>query len=193
MPCCLHKNIRQCFFLIIFISVLPVTSLATEFKDDEYLNFVTEVFAKAKEHRRENYEKLSELYVQTSFYDPFFPPTEINKILAKIEQSQSEAETKSLVTKLFQESEKHTAHIDTHMAMYKFWIKMNNENIAKRYADIANHIAAIVYESGDGLTPQTAFKAINKSEQHFVLYYILKKKYSTKRTENIDGDVLPKN
>ena len=181
---------------LIFSCSIIFTSQAEEFKDQEYLAFV-EKAKKESIGNLDNFRKLRDLYVQTSFYDPFFPPSEIRKIIKKLNSlravenrtQEEDKEFDQLFYELFNQGEKHLAHIDSHVSISTFLLPFD-QDLAKRFAFNASAIAKIVTETGDGLSAETAYKAINKNEQHFILNYILKRQYNNKSTQNIDGKIF---
>ncbi len=64
---------------------------------------------------------------------------------------------------------------------------MGHEERSGPYYKMAKRIGDMVFETGDGLTPETAFVAINKTEQHFVLRNFLKRRYEGNTLLNING------
>ena len=179
------------FFLIFFTvsCLLPVNANSEEFKDDEYYKFVKEVFIKAQKTKKDDYYNLRELYAHTSFFDPNVAPTEIREILEKLKRKDvPNKEKQSLHNEILNGPLiKHMGHIDTHLAMHAYWRDFGDDKKANHYATIARAIGYSVLETGDGLTPETAFVAINKTEQHFVLRNFLKRSYEGSKLKNING------
>lgn len=176
------------FILTSTILWMVITSVASaeEFKDGEYYTFVDEVFVKAVKHQPELYKKLRELYTKTSFYDPNFPPIEVTNGIKAIKEADEKTVTEKI--KLYRQIErKYMGDIYTHFSASNYFWSIKVNDMAKRYADVANNIALVAYKSGDGHTPATAFKAINKMEQHFILNYFLKVTSNAKSLQQIDG------
>lgn len=183
--------IKVLLALFVCLTLQIVTNFAyaeSEFRDEEYNKFVTEVFIQAEKPIAENYKKLRELYAQTSFYDPNFQAPEIKDAVMKLTQKNlSEDEFYKRQRNLADVSIKHMGHINIHKYTSDFYWSIGRKDLAARVGEIANHIALSAVNGGDGLGPKTAFKAINKAEQVFILEYFLKKNYSTQRLENIEG------
>lgn len=174
--------------ILISITCLNASyAYADEFKDDEYHSFVKDVFIPAKTIEKENYQKIRQLYTKTSFYDPNFPPMEVQDILKSLGSvNLSKDKEKELIEDLKLFTQKHMAHIYVHHSISNFYNNRGESARSKRHATIANYLALTVDQTGDGLTPETAYKSINKSEEQFLIQYFLNRRYSSVELKNIN-------
>lgn len=182
---------KMLFALLVCFTLLIANNSAyaeVEFKDEEYNKFVTEVFVKAEKPIPENYKKLRELYSQTSFYDPNFQASEIkDAVMNLVPEALTEDEIKRHEENLYNVTIKHMGHINIHKYTSDLYWSKGRKDLAGKSGQIANYIALTAQNGGDGLTPKTAFKAINKAEQVFILEYFLKKNYTKVSLDNIEG------
>ena len=174
--------------ILIIITCLNVSYVhAGEFKDDEYHTFVKDVFIPAKTIEKENYQKIRQLYTKTSFYDPNFPPMEVKDILKSLgSDNLTKDKEEALIEELKLFTRKHMAHIYVHYSISNFYNNRGDSARSKRHATIANYLALTVDQTGDGLTPETAYKSINKSEEQFLIQYFLNRRYSSVELKNIN-------
>jgi hypothetical protein len=135
-------------------------------KDQEYLALVTEAIA----GKDADWQKIRDLYVQTSFYDPYGGAQAIWYMLQRAGQQivydQSPEATQEYNTLLAQ----HYAHFRSHMQALDMIDKNHlpqSERAAHQKAMSA--IISSIIATGDGKTPETAFKVIDPAEENIVL------------------------
>lgn len=178
----------RAFILITMFCVFSLPCYSQEFKDEEYHTFVNNIFIPAKTIEKENYINLRKLYAKTSFYDPNFPPSNIHKILEKLNTvGISEDQEVHSFEELRLFIRKHMAHIYVHLHMAQFYRNRKDALKEKRHSKVSGFLGLTVLQTGDGLTPETAYRSINKSEEQYIIRHRLNRSYSSISLENIDN------
>ena len=135
-------------------------------KDQEYLAMVADATA----GKDIDYQKLRDLYIQTSFYDPYGGAQAIYYMLQRAGQQvvyeQSAEAMQEYNTLLAQ----HFAHFRSHMQALDMIDKGHLPATDKPFHQkaMASIVASIV-ATGDGKTPETAFRVIDPAEETMLL------------------------
>jgi len=153
------------FALLLLFAVTPAQAERV-YKDQEYLDFV----AKAGAPETIDWVALRALYVETSFYDPYGGAQAIWYGLQRAGQQviddQSGEALKSYKTMLT----KHFAHYRSHLQAIDLSNKTGTSLVDRAYHEAAfKGILRSIRATGDGRTPETAFKVIDPAEEHMVL------------------------
>jgi hypothetical protein len=135
-------------------------------KDQEYLAMVRDAMA----GKDADWQKMRDLYVHTSFYDPYGGAQAIWYMLQRAGQQvvyeQSQEATQEYNTLLAQ----HYAHYRSHMQALDM-IEKGHLSPAEKPAHqkAMSAIISSIIATGDGKTPETAFKVIDPAEENIVL------------------------
>lgn len=135
-------------------------------KDQEYLALVNEAIA----GKDADWQKIRDLYVKTSFYDPYGGAQAIWYMLQRAGQQivydKSPEATQEYNTLLAQ----HYAHFRSHMQALDM-IDRGHLPQADRTAHqkAMSAIISSIIATGDGKTPETAFRVIDPAEESIVL------------------------
>ncbi|MEZ0226813.1 MAG: DUF4919 domain-containing protein [Alphaproteobacteria bacterium] len=143
------------------IAAVPAVS-----KDQEYLALVNEVIA----GKDADWQKIRDLYVHTSFYDPYGGAQAIWYNLQRAGQQvvydQSPEATQEYNTLLAQ----HYAHFRSHMQALDMIEKGHRSQAEKgAHQKAMSAIISSIIATGDGKSPETAFKVIDPAEENIVL------------------------
>lgn len=141
-------------------------AVAAVSKDQEYLSLVNEAIA----GKDADWQKIRNLYVQTSFYDPYGGAQAIWYMLQRAGQQvvyeQSQEALQEYNTLLAQ----HYAHYRSHMQALDMIEKNHLPPTEKAaHAKAMSAIISSIIATGDGKTPETAFKVIDPAEENIVL------------------------
>lgn len=178
---------KKLFFLcaLLFSFFFNQIAHAQEFKDKEYLEQV-QSFTKGP-RSDELLEKMRETYVDTSFYDGMMPPQEIGE-LGKAIKSKTMKEGQSIPV-----TENFMALLDSHLfflnVLSDAGVKEDDPGV-KFHLSMIHGIVRLIKKSGDGKTPKTAYKALNKTEQIFFIRSVLGRDYNGKGLQNVDGEMF---
>lgn len=139
-------------------------------KDDEYLALVAKVNTDNASNAAIDWTQLRNLYVQTSFYDPYGGAQAIWYSLQRagmqVVANPSDENVKAYRDLL----NKHFAHYRSHLQAIDLWNKTKTSVINKILHENAfRDILRSIRLTGDGKTPETAFKVIDPAEEHMIL------------------------
>ena len=136
-------------------------------KDQQYLAMVADATA----GKDIDYQKLRDLYIQTSFYDPYGGAQQIYYMLQRAGQqvvyTEQSPEAMQEYNTLLAE---HFAHFRSHMQALDMIDKGHLPQTEKPFHQkaMASIVASIV-ATGDGKTPETAFRVIDPAEETMLL------------------------
>ena len=144
----------------------PVAVAPAQSKDQEYLAMVNEAIA----GKDADWQKIRNLYVQTSFYDPYGGAQAIWYMLQRAGQQvvyeQSQEAMQEYNTLLAQ----HYAHYRSHMQALDMIEKNHLPQSEKAaHSKAMSAIISSIIATGDGKTPETAFKVIDPAEENIIL------------------------
>jgi hypothetical protein len=139
-------------------------------KDDEYLALVAKVNTDNASNAAIDWTQLRNLYVQTSFYDPYGGAQAIWYSLQRagmqVVANPSDENVKAYRDLL----NKHFAHYRSHLQAIDLWNKTKTSVINKILHENAfRDILRSIRLTGDGKSPETAFKVIDPAEEHMIL------------------------
>lgn len=134
--------------------------------DQEYLNMVEQALS----GKDPDWVKLRELYIRTSFYEPYGGAQAIWYSLQRAGQlamSDPSTETQMSYNTLLAQ---HFAHYRSHLQALDMIdkAKLTRTDRAFHQKALAGIVSAIT-SSGDGKTPETAFKVIDPAEENLIL------------------------
>lgn len=137
-------------------------------KDAEYLALVDK--ANAGDGKGVDWAQLRNLYVQTSFYDPYGGAQAIWYSLQRagmvVVASPTEENVRAYKTLL----NKHFAHYRAHLQAIDLWNKTKTTAVNKALHENAfREILRSIRLTGDGKTPETAFRVIDPAEESMIL------------------------
>jgi hypothetical protein len=158
------KHLLFAFLLLFAVSPAQAEKV---YKDQEYLDFV----ASAGAPETVDWAAMRELYVETSFYDPYGGAQSIWYSLQRAGQQMIEEEGGGEALKNYKELlAKHYAHYRAHLQAIDLSGKTGTPHVdRKRHEAAFKGILKSIRATGDGRTPETAFKVIDPAEEHMIL------------------------
>lgn len=137
-------------------------------KDAEYLALVDK--AQKSDSKVVDWSQLRNAYVQTSFYDPYGGAQAIWYSLQRagmvVVASPTEENVRAYQTLL----NKHFAHYRAHLQAIDLWNKTKTSAVNKSLHENAfREILRSIRLTGDGKTPETAFRVIDPAEESMIL------------------------
>ena len=173
------KKYLLALMLVAAVAVAPVTAHAqaqaqpegftnVSSKDAEYLALVDK--ANAGDSKVIDWAQLRSLYVQTSFYDPYGGAQAIWYSLQRagmvVVASPTEENVRAYRTLL----NKHFAHYRAHLQAIDLWNKTKTSAVNKSLHENAfREILRSIRLTGDGKSPETAFRVIDPAEESMIL------------------------
>jgi len=157
------KHIVFAFLLLFYVSPAQAERV---YKDQEYLDFV----AKAGAPETIDWVALRALYVETSFYDPYGGAQSIWYSLQRAGQQVIEDESGEALKKYKELLNKHFGHYRAHLQAIDLANKTGTAHVNRAYHEAAfKGILRSIRATGDGRTPETAFRVIDPAEEHMIL------------------------
>jgi hypothetical protein len=155
---------------LVGLSLMPLAGHAAEApaanKDQQYLAMVNDVIG----GKEADWSKLRALYTQTSFYDPYGGSQAVWYQLQRAGQQvvyDASPEARQEYDTLLAQ---HFAHFRSHMQAMDMVNKGHLPQSELPFHQKAlNGITASIVATGDGKTPETAFKVIDPAEENLVL------------------------
>lgn len=151
-----------------FLLLFAVTPAQAErvYKDQEYLDFV----AKAGSPETIDWAALRALYVETSFYDPYGGAQAIWYSLQRAGQQVIEESGGEALKNYKELLNKHFAHYRAHLQALDLANKTGTPHVNRAFHEAAfKGILRSIRMTGDGRTPETAFKVIDPAEEQMIL------------------------
>lgn len=160
------KRIGLLLVLVLALAFVTPSAAAANAVDQEYLAQVEQALA----GKEPNWVELRALYTRTSFYEPYGGAQAIWYSLQRAGQlamSEPGPETQMAYNTLLSQ---HFAHYRSHLQALDMIdkAKLTRTDRAFHQKALAGIVSAIT-TSGDGKTPETAFKVIDPAEENLIL------------------------
>lgn len=162
------KSFQFVLLVIAALCLAPAPALAQdETRDQEYLNLVAGL-RNSKEPI--DWQAVRDLYVQTSFYDPYGGAQAIWYALQRAGQQLTSDPTPENI-KVYQDLlDRHFAHYRSHLQAIDLAKKTRSPHVDHDFEVSAlKGIINLITSTGDGKTPETAFEVIDPAEEHMIL------------------------
>jgi hypothetical protein len=119
-----------------------------------------------------DFTKLRHAYAMSAEYRPYFPTTEedIDDLESLIDAHKAKHFQKA-ITLADRLLRLNYLDIDAHIIASEAYINTGDKRKAVYHFKFATHILASVYQSGDGMSYQTAFKVVNLREEYVILQF----------------------
>lgn len=139
---------------------------AKDSKDDDYLKYVAGLGAPEKV----DWARVRALYVQTSFYDPYGGAQAIWYGLQQLGQRMTDDPSPANVRAYQDMLNRHYAHYRAHLQAFDLAGKTGSPHINRSAHEKALHgILRSILVTGDGKTPESAYKVIDPVEEQMIL------------------------
>lgn len=134
----------------------------------------TELLQAAKLHPdKADFTELRHAYAQSPEYQPYFPTTDEGiDDLESLSDAQKTKDFEKAITLIDRLLRLNYLDIDVHTIASVVYRDMGDELRAVYHLKFAAHILASVFQSGDGISYQTAFKVINIREEYTILKFL---------------------
>ncbi|TAL35919.1 MAG: DUF4919 domain-containing protein [Alphaproteobacteria bacterium] len=141
----------------------PVAAVS---KDQEYLAIVNDAIT----GKDADWQKIRDLYVHTSFYDPYGGAQAIWYMLQRAGQQVVYEKSQEAMQEYNTLLAQHYAHYRSHMQALDMIEKGHLPQTEKAaHAKAMSAIISSIIATGDGKTPETAFRVIDPAEENIVL------------------------
>lgn len=127
-----------------------------------------------------SFETLRTEYASSTYYNPY----EIQKSILHLKNLYEEEKYKDVIEIARQNIRVLAAEIDFHLYVMLTYKALGEEDFYKYHSLLMTRLIESILDSGDGLTPDTAFKVISVHEEHVVLNYLGYQRISQELLQN---------